>query len=501
MAEYRLYPYDEMSAWLEELNFGAPKAERFTVGGKDLERRILALDKNSDPFYAGQGWQREAGEWFAEFHRSKIGERRLHIRALFYAATGEDPSPLTGEAEATYLPDGRRFEKSAENWAWFQAASKFARNMELVDASLILDKRRSKVTRYASPRENEAPTVEYTEPHVSFPDEYDEDANWWPATANPVGDFVRRRTPSVVEIWVEKDLDEADQPVVENVCASMGVNLVVGSGIMTISSAYALLERTGWGRTPVRVIYLSDFDDAGVHMPISPARHIEFAIRDMDPKPDIKLYHLALTREQVEEKNIPRKIPTSKNEDKIGRLLNFEERFGVGTVELNTLTDPTRAGYFERLLRGAVLALRDPELREKERAAREEAEEMVAEELARQMRWPHKALELIAEQAEEFSEEFSEEREEIERKARELTELRNALEEKLDEKLAPLVKRAEAVSQAARRRLERLRDLELPTATAEEPEGATEGWMFDSSREYLEQLGYYADHRRGGRLI
>jgi hypothetical protein len=32
---------------------------------------------------------------------------------------------------------------------------------------------------------------------------------------------------------------------------------------------------------------------------------------------------------------------------------------------------------------------------------------------------------------------------------------------------------------------------------AEEPEGAAEGWLFDSRRNYIEQLGYYVEHTRG----
>ncbi len=41
-------------------------------------------------------------------------------------------------------------------------------------------------------------------------------------------------------------------------------------------------------------------------------------------------------------------------------------------------------------------------------------------------------------------------------------------------------------------RLEVLREeVELPVAVAEEPEDAAEGWLFDSRRDYLEQLENY----------
>ncbi len=43
----------------------------------------------------------------------------------------------------------------------------------------------------------------------------------------------------------------------------------------------------------------------------------------------------------------------------------------------------------------------------------------------------------------------------------------------------------------------RLEELELPTVEAEEPEGAAEGWLFDSRRDYFEQLRYYKHHKFG----
>jgi hypothetical protein len=405
---------------MEQENRNPPYNQQRAIRTRYPEKQILGMDKSNDPFYSGQPWQRQDAAWFAEFHRRRVGSRRLQIRALFYIATGEDPSPVSGAVEATNLPDGSRFEKTADNWKMFQEAAKFARNMGLVIPRLILDKKRSRVTVNARPIFDAAPpSVEYTPPYIGLPDSEDLHSYVQSASASVpwmMSSYMRRNQPSVIEVWTEKDLDEADRPILEEVCADEGANLVVGTGAFTISSAYGLLERTEEYGLPVRVLFLSDFDDAGAHMPVSPARHIEFAIRDLDPKPDIALYHLALTAEQVEEQSIPRKIPTSKkDEQKTGRLKNFEKRPGIGTVELNTLTDPSRADYFERLLRDAIAALRDPDLYRRAREAREQSETRVAEEFEKQMRWPHRALDLIAEQADEKSATFEEERAEIQR--------------------------------------------------------------------------------------
>jgi hypothetical protein len=45
-------PYQETKAWLERLNEGVRRGERWTVQG---ERSILAMARANDPFYAGQG--------------------------------------------------------------------------------------------------------------------------------------------------------------------------------------------------------------------------------------------------------------------------------------------------------------------------------------------------------------------------------------------------------------------------------------------------------------
>jgi hypothetical protein len=51
----------------------------------------------------------------------------------------------------------------------------------------------------------------------------------------------------------------------------------------------------------------------------------------------------------------------------------------------------------------------------------------------------------------------------------------------------------EGVRRAARRRLAGVEKVELPEVEGEEPEGSADGWLFDSSRDYLEQLRHYKE--------
>jgi hypothetical protein len=52
----------------------------------------------------------------------------------------------------------------------------------------------------------------------------------------------------------------------------------------------------------------------------------------------------------------------------------------------------------------------------------------------------------------------------------------------------------EGVPRGARRRLTGLEeDIALPEVEGEEPLGAASAWLFDSSRDYLEQLDHYKE--------
>jgi hypothetical protein len=472
-------PYEEIKALHGSLNEGVRRAERWTMEG---ERGLLAMARANDPFYAGQDWQRERAEWFASlFRRLGFEGRRVHLRFVHYVASGEEPNPATGEKREERLPDGRLYENTEENWNFIQAASKDARNMELVDPSSIIDRRTPRPFLFAPENAAPDPYVEVDQPTLELPairieslEPYRSDG-----TASARG-YSRHpaHEPSLVEVWIEKNLDDDADPLIETLCRELNVTLVTGIGFMTISSVHALLGRRARLQKPLRILYLSDFDPAGKHMPVSPARHIEFALRSIseDQKSDIRLHHLALTEEQVRDLGLPR-IPI-KDSDR--RKANFEARHGQGAVELNALMHETRVEETEAMLRGAILRLRDRSLPQKRIAAYREAQEIVDDELELRLRWAHRALTLIEERAREIGERYATELEDI--------------QERLSREIAPLEERAERVLHAARRRLEGLEEDVaplLPTVEGEEMDGAAEGWLFDSRRDYMEQLRHY----------
>jgi hypothetical protein len=474
-------PYEEMKALQERLNEGVRRrGERWTVEGA---RGLLAMARSNDPFYAGQEWQREQAEWFASvFRRLGFEGRRVHVRFVHYVACGEEPNPTTGEKQQERLPDGSPYENTEENWQFIQAASKHARNMGLIDPRNIVDRRTPRPFLNAPEEQPPAPGALVVEPSFRLPSIEVDDLEPYQSggRAYPTGyEYSVAFEPSLVEMWMEKSLDDADDPLIETLCEEEGVNLITGIGFMTISSVYALLERRAHLEKPLRILYLSDFDPAGKHMPGAPARHIEFALRNMEEKPDIRLHHLALTEDQVTELELPR-IPI-KDSDR--RKANFEAKHGKGATELNALMLETRRTSTEAMLRGAIRELRDDALPNRLRASRWEAQRILDEELSRRLRWPRRALELIEEEAREVGERY----------ATELQELADRLAEEID----PLEERANRVLHAARRRLAGLEEVELPEVEGlepeEEPEESARDWLFDSRRDYLEQLRHYKE--------
>jgi hypothetical protein len=525
------YPWEVWQPYMDELNkeqalLGKrPWITKRKPNTQDLSRIFLALGADNDPYWSGRHAERPLGEWFAEIHKRRIGNERRHIRGCFYIASGEDPDP-EGNEEPERWPqegiwkDGKEVglppalkgalvdKTDSLHWDTFQQASKFARNMGLVNPSLITDSV-TPVDRFFHGPGSIDPWLDYESPSLVLPDSVSSlPPSFTEATASVHGYRLPDMVPSLCEIWIEKELDSEDRPVVRSVARQMGVNVITGRGNFRISQAYAVLRRQEEaGGIPLRILFLSDFDSAGDHIPVSPARHMQFALEGRDPKPDVRLFHLALTEEQVREQNIPTKPPTTAAEEQAAKDRYFNARTGnLGAVQLNALTDTgPRAEWFEGLLREAIEALRDPNLTEKWLATRNEARELVDEELERLMRWPHRGLQLIAERYQETAQAgFETERQAIADKTAEIMRLqreRRALEDDLRQKQAaeidPLRERANAILRLARQRVERLEDLELPTFEAEEPPEAAEGWLFDSRREMEEQALHYNARKFG----
>jgi|SRR5215208_1352584 len=262
--------------------------------------------------------------------------------------------------------------------------------------------------------------------------------------------------PYHVEVWAEKT---TMNDILVPLCQRLGANYVSGAGYQSITAMVRLLRnRVGRLEKPCRVLYVSDYDDAGRNMPKQMARHMEFWSERYGTQGtyDIRVEPIVMSAEQAA------KYPPAPD---------------TGAVELDAMEelDP---GLLARIVRENVAQFRDfnlaSKVHENARAAKVAVVDAVQEEIAEELA----AVEEIKGEAEEIYERYRARLEE--------------LAAELDEELDPLDERLETHHQAVREKLEAL-EPELPPI----PEGETEddpddeGWLFDSRRDYLEQLGYY----------
>jgi len=226
------------------------------------------------------------------------------------------------------------------------------------------------------------------------------------------------------------------------------------------------------------IFYISDFDPAGDGMPVGVARQLEFWLQQYAPDADIKLQPLALTHAQVTEYELPR-IPI-KESDKGKR--GFEERYGEDAVELDAL-QALRPGTLARLVREAIKPYRDDTLEERLIEARDEARDAAEEAWA----------EITSEVQAELTTIEAEIHGIVERYQDRLAALDVELQAELGPFRQPIETLRLAITEMAAEFDPRLPDRPEPDlAEVDESD-----WLFDSRRDYLEQMAAYKARKSG----
>lgn len=251
--------------------------------------------------------------------------------------------------------------------------------------------------------------------------------------------------PYHLELWCEKStMNDVLNPVVMRYNA----NLVTFEGEVSITSVCVnLMQRIiSSGGKPTRILYISDFDPAGNSMPVAMSRKLEYVLRLAEGEYDVKVKPLALTAEQVQRYKLPR-IPIKDTET---RARGFEAAFGSGAVELDAL-EALYPGVLARLVNDAFKPYYNV-------YARRERDEMI-----------------------------------------------QALRQAVSGQAAAVVSRYQPQIAA----LKQMQD-ELKAITVDASEFAVEtyaphvdeddDWLFDASREYVEQIRHYKAHKLGVEL-
>lgn len=160
------------------------------------------------------------------------------------------------------------------------------------------------------------------------------------------GDFIRqmqglyrgdlwRNAGCYVEVWCES---RSIAGVIDGLCEELAVSLYPAGGFTSITLAFQAAEyinvKTGGGDIPVHILYIGDYDPAGVLID----RSLESELREhLDPGVDLTFDRIAISEEEIREYDLPTK--PRKSGDR--RALHV-----TGTVEAEALP--------ARILRGIL---------------------------------------------------------------------------------------------------------------------------------------------------
>lgn len=218
------------------------------------------------------------------------------------------------------------------------------------------------------------------------------------------------------------------QSILEPVCRQFGANLVQGEGQLSVTSVDLFMKRLlEAGDRPGRVYYITDFDPQGDSMPTAIARKIEFFNRTIADK-----YGLDCKLKWIaltHDQTVEYRLPrTPIKESDMGRT-GFEEKYGGGATELDAL-EALHPGVLARLIGKELRSHFDVDSWNKT--------------------------------------------------VRENRRIENALKEKVEEAVKTL-------------EWDYKSDFEVPEKRDSEPEddGDGEDWLYDSDREYDDQLAAY----------
>jgi hypothetical protein len=308
--------------------------------------------------------------------------------------------------------------------------------------------------------------------------------DWWPAPSIPVmpdylPDLPRlaATTPTVaqryvVEIWVEKS---TVNDVLLPLHRSYGVNIIAGLGELSDTRCQELVDRAQAHGRPVRILYISDFDPAGMSMPVAVARKIEHRLRTDSLDLDIQVRPVALTHDQCQQYRLPR-TPIKESEVRAGQ---FEGRFGEGATELDAL-EALHPGELRDIIVAEIERYYDHDLDSRV----EEVANAVDEELAELNDEVHSATEIAT-----------------------LKQEYRALAKRINDELRPIAERYQPELQAIADRFNAVREAVVETLEQEAPDPDDYDWpepedgeedsdpLFDSTRGYVEQVDRYKEHQ------
>lgn len=312
---------------------------------------VLALTPSYDPFYVGSTtdhrdakWASKLYEWVTEQWDKRKKElegiglvvgNHPHLRAIHYLLFTGHPDPVRW--------DGKKYMGTRGDWSGLQGCFKKARLLGYISFGEIEDHKHPHVTQnldraddsyFTQPKDDGVFEKSITPGDLLIKIAYAdlrERLEFYLSEDNLKG--IQNRIPVHIEIWTEKQRE-----IVDTVAKEYWVNVQNAVGQQTYENVFSLLKR-GMEQSPdrpVRVLYLSDFDPRGeMTMTVGVSRIVEWMLENIEQFEgfDFKLKKLILTREQIEEFNLP-PAPVKSTESMKKR---WDEHVGIGICEIDSI--------------------------------------------------------------------------------------------------------------------------------------------------------------------
>lgn len=465
------------------------KSEGLTVAD------LCALAPKNDPFYVGRPAEQIAAQWFSDLWRRFGFSTGVHLRRMHYR--------IVSHKGGIARPDGRTYENTEPAWDFLNEAGKWARYLQLVPATAFVDKRNPEAIINAYWKQPGDYGYRDPNPTIELYNSWDDDAYSLPSLPElpalpynlpdrpdfEVNGYSSIQQPYHIEVWAEKT---TMNDVLIPLCRRYGVNLITGAGELSITAVVEFMKRVEAADRPARILYISDFDPAGLGMPISVARKIEYFQRNEGYEAlDIRLHPCVLTADQVTHYSLPR-IPVK---DSDNRKANFEAAHGEGQVELDAL-EALYPGELRRIVDRFIRQYFDVSLFDRANTVKQQLiDDLNGRRLAVLDEFGPEWSEIWGEY-DELKEDFEATRnrfaaliEDFQPQIDRHSETLSAIKEKGRELFNQLLERLEEERQAV--------DLDtyaLPEANLPEE---SDYLLYDSRRDYLDQLQTYKAYRNG----
>jgi len=190
-------------------------------------------------------------------------------------------------------------------------------------------------------------------------------------TFRDAGDFIRQmaglyrgdlwaNADTYVEVWCES---RSIAGVIEDTCRDLAVSLYPAAGFSSLTLAYEAAQyinsATGNGRKPAHIIYIGDYDPAGVLID----RSIDTELRKhLNSAVDMTFHRLAITEKQIELYD----LPTKPRKETDRRALHITETVEAEAMPAGMLRAMLRNEIESFLPEGALQATKEAELSERE---------------------------------------------------------------------------------------------------------------------------------------